>query len=182
MLNNAIIYIKVASETIDALNLLMDENTKDDIIKIRRYIITRALCLPFNPDSNDNILVSLMEVNINFVSNITKQVHNDIMKYLENIRMPSMEENLAYVNELREQNKNKTLAIMNTKTQDERDLISQLKNIGIKYVDIEDENKPDVNEELNINDDDGEEDFVKKGEDEGNDDDLDEDNYGFLYS
>lgn len=182
MLNNSIIYIRVASDTIKTLNLLMDENTKDDIIKIRRYIITRALCLPFNPDSNDNILVSLKEVNINFVSNITKQIHNDIMKYLENVKMPTAEENLAYVNELREQNKNKTLAIMNTKTQDERDLITQLKNIGIKYVDNDDDNKPVVNEEIVINDDDGEEDFIKKPEDEGNDDDLDEDNYGFLYT
>ena len=186
LLNSAIVTIQTILKHMDEFSNLVDEYNIQDILRIKHFLTCRALCLPFNPDiARNSILNATLDVSNTFVKDITKVVYTNIAKYLKMIKMPTMEENVQFINSIREQNKNKTLNVMNTKTQDERNLMNTLKKIGLKY---EDGNEETVhtNPEKEQNDDEieqeGEAEFLKGDEEEYNEDDLDTANYGFIYS
>ena len=61
-----------------------------------------------------------------------------------------MEENIEFLNKKREENKQKKLSILNDKTVEENQLISNLKKAGIKH-DLMDDNKEDNEDDNNIN-------------------------------
>jgi hypothetical protein len=97
--------------------------------------------------------------------------------------MPTVEENISFINTIREQNKIKTLSVMNTKTPEERNLMMALKKIGLQYQD--DNDQDDEKEQYNINDDyanyDKDDEIVLKDQEEyGDDEEIDD--YGFIYS
>ena len=183
LLQNAIECINQMLKHLQTLNECIDQYNKQDIMRIREFVTARALCLPCNPDlAQNNMLHASVAVSSNFVHAYTSNLFTALIKYMKMVKMPTVEENVAFINEIREKNKKETLAIMNTKTRDERELMNTLKKIGLKYDEDGDE-KPKINPEMNdIPDDAGEEDFIKPAEDNDNDDNLDEDNYGFLYS
>ena len=85
-------------------------------------------------------------------------LYTTLVKYLQSIKMPTPEENIAMINAIREENKNKTLSVMNKKTQDDRDLMNQLKKIGIPgYMGMFEDTEPPMKppqekaEEKNLN-------------------------------
>jgi len=166
--------IRGVLQDINILNKMVDDNLKNDIIRVRRFIIARALCLPCNPVLDNTILKTTINVSSNFIFNISREIHNNIMKYLENTKMPTVEDNIAFINSIREQNKIKILANMNSKSQQERDLLSELKKIGIKHLMEGEEQEIEINKEIVVDDDDGEKDFEKRDEDYDNDDDMDD--------
>lgn len=178
LFNNNINDINFIIDKIDDLNKYINKYNRQDIIRIKEYIIARALCLPCNPDDSiNNILISPVDSDNNFIFNISREVHNLIVNYLINSKMPTNEDNVKFINVIREQNKNKILSMMNSKSQDDRDLMLQLKKIGMKY---DDEEQQNINGERI--EEDGEQEFVVKDEGEVNEDDLDNEDYGFIYA
>lgn len=171
-------------EDIDKLYEIVDEYNINNVQYITEYILTRALCLPFNPDiasENNDILFSSIPTSENFVKNTTKNMFNLISKYMNYSIMPTIEENMNFINKLREENKRKTLDKMNIKTNEERSLIDELKKYGMREeVEYMMEGDPEeyvedfelntmYNKTLNnneMNDNDGEEEFLMIGEEE----------------
>jgi len=188
LLDMAISELQIIDQKLKELTTLYNEYNEKDIDIIHKYILTRSLCLPFNPDiAQNNILKSSIEVSGNFVESITKRIYVSVVKYLNAVKMPSEEENLDFVNKLREKNKEKKLSFMNQKTQEERELYDQFKQIGIKHDNFETEDYDEESKEDNkiiydnIEMNDGENDFLVQNDDEYDDDNLDHENYGFLH-
>ena len=103
--------------------------------------------------------------------------------------MLNTEEQIEFINKIRESNKVDILAKLNKKSRDEIDIEKEMKKYGIKY---EDDNNDDdiiapleINKEKTDNDyeNEGEEDFELDMED-GEDDDeyMATYNYGFIYA
>jgi hypothetical protein len=104
--------------------------------------------------------------------------------------MFNFEEQVDFINIIREKNKFDILAKMNKKTRDEKDIEKELKKYGLKIKeDVEDidyeDNKPDVNINLlpNSNEIEGEHEYDIRNEDEIDDDDsMERQEYGFIYA
>ena len=103
--------------------------------------------MPFSPESVENGKIrSEVDLPREFVELNAK----NIMKYMLNIfdvsTFPTMEDNIEFLNKKREENKQKKLSILNDKTVEENQLISNLKKAGIRnnLMDVE-ENKDDEN-------------------------------------
>jgi len=198
LLQSAITSIRDIMKEMDRLTECINEDNKADIVRIKKYIAARAICLPCSPDnSKNNILYASINVSNGFATQISKHIFTILMKYLHSVDMPTMEDNIKFINTIREQNKVKILNNMNTKTMEERDLMNSLKKIGLKYDENEDEAPPalnpvshDDNADGNTdNDADLDDEFFEEEmeyalgpEDEYNDEDLDRAEYGFIYS
>jgi hypothetical protein len=184
LLNNAIKSIKSMMKYADGLSEVADQYNIQDIKRIKNIVIARSLCLPFNPDiARNNILYASVEVSNAFVNTLIKQVYTTVNKYLVATRMPTAEENTSFINTIREQNKIKTLSVMNTKTPEERNLMMALKKIGLQYQD--DNDQDDEKEHYNVNDDyaneyDKDDEIILKDQEEYGDEEIDD--YGFIYS
>lgn len=184
LLKSAITCIQDILKDFDKLVIGIDEYNKQDINRIKKYISARALCLPFNVDNaKNNILYASVEVSNDFVSRICKYIFDNVIAYMRMVKMPTIEDNTKFINTIREQNKVKILNVMNTKSVEERELMNTLKKFGIKYQEGDDEIVP-VNPEITtINPDiEGENEFDKGNEDEYDDNNLDVEDYGFIFS
>ena len=186
LIDNAINYIKNIIKDLYKLNKVLNDDISNEINKINLYILSRVICLPFTPDNVDNnILKSLVDIPMNFIEKNSK----DILKYILNIfnisTFPTMEENIDFLNKKREENKQKKLSILNNKTVDDNQLITNLKKAGIKnnLMDNDDEElneKFDINEMYNSNE---KNDKPLSAIDEDNDDeDMLYEDMGFIYS
>jgi len=180
-------------------NIVTDEN-RQDINRINAYVCVRAMCLPCNPDLHVNkYLTSIMDVPQNFVENNAKKIYNSVILFLKNSNFPSVNEITDFLNSKREENKQKKLNILNNKTVEENQLISRLKQAGIKNdlmkldkIDEYDDNKPDnLNNLHDMNDiynnklddiEDAESEYKLDQDDYDNDDILDRFDMGFIYS
>jgi len=184
LLKNAITSIHEILRDIDNLVNISNEYYTQDIIRIKKYILCRALCLPCNVNINTNgVLNTSINVTNGFVNNLMKLVYTTVTRYLRFSKMPTIEENIAFITKIREENKRKILQVMDTKTADERNLMNVIKKIGLKYEDDAD-NELELNQ-YNINDDynDFEKDeLILKDQEEYDDLDDDIQDYGFIYS
>ena len=147
IVDKSIKYIKDIIKDIYKLNKVLNDDVIVDINRINLYILSRALCLPFSPESVENGKIrSEVDLPKEFVELNAK----NIMKYMLNTfdvsTFPTMEENIEFLNKKREENKEKKLSILNYKTVEENQLISNLKKVGIKndLMNIED-NIYDIN-------------------------------------
>ena len=186
--------IKNVIPMLNKLNRVYNDEIKQDIDKINAYVVSRAMCLPSNPELNvNNYLVAMMPMPANFIENNAKNIYNEIVKILKFAKFPSMEENIEFLNKKREENKQMKLNILNNKTVEENQLISKLKKAGIKHNlmkmdldEIQEEN--DVNNDIYQNDENddvsqGENDFSLHQEDYDDDDEsMDAEDMGFIYS
>ena len=172
------------------LNKYVNEYTRQDIYRINQYVVCRSLCLPFNPDIAQNgILFATVNVTAGFVQGLTKLVFARMIKYLKAAKMPTLEENVAFINNIREQNKDKILKAMNSKTADERNEMMAIKKIGLNVPGTAENLDTDMqNEETyNFNDQYEAEDVVEDDEfrlldQDDNDDTLDYNEFGFLHA
>jgi hypothetical protein len=100
--------------------------------------------------------------------------------------MLNQEEQIDFINKIREINKFDILARMNRKTREEIDIEKEMKKYGIKYEDDNDDIAPlEINKEKTDKDYDneGEEDFELDMEDADDDDEyMSTYNYGFIYA
>ena len=137
---NTDILLKSAIETIreilvdlQDLNKIKTEDNKNDIERINAYIVARALCLPCNPENTiGNVLIPVIEVKTNFIEENAGRIYSRILNSIKNSKFLSFEENTAFINTMRERNKQIKLSILNNKTVEENNLISALKKAGIK--------------------------------------------------
>ena len=121
---------------------------------------------------------------------INKDIVKSVISIVKNGKMFNLEEQVDFINIIREKNKFDILAKMNKKTRDEKDIEKELKKYGLKIKeDVEDidyeENKPDVNINLlpNSNEIDGENEYDLRNEDEIDDDEnMERQDYGFIYA
>ena len=189
LLNVSIDTINNMIEHINILNAITNDDNKQDIYRIKAYITARAMCLPCNPENNiGGVLKSSIKTPINFVDDISRNIHNSVIQLLKTNKIPTIEENIEFINSIREKNKNQTLSIMNKKTMEERNIINELKKLGIPNVvndDIPEEGgEIIINKEIVDNgDDEGEDDFKVEDEEHDFGDYLNDGcNCGFIYS
>lgn len=185
IIESSIKNIKEFLDENNKLNILMCESTRVNIILIKTYIISRVLCYPCNVDNSiGNILKPSVKTSEDFIKNISKNIYDDILKSFKYNYMPTIEDNLKFINTIREQNKNKTLSIMNKKTQEQRDEINALKKFGITNTEINDNNDTEYNDNVNEflypdndNDNEGEKEFRMSPEENEFEDGNDLDDY-----
>lgn len=175
-------YVKIINNTItelDKLNSITDNST--DIINIRRIAIIRILSLPAVPETAKNKKL-IPSIEISNYQEIMKEIITTVINIINNSHMLNLEEQIDFINKIREQNKFDILARMNKKTREEKDIEKELKKYGLQYNEEE-----DFNNEVNANPIDAE----IEGENEyelDNEDYMDEDesmeysNYGFIYA
>jgi len=108
------------------------EDNEIDTERINRYIVSRALCCPFNPDELVNGSLSSHIINNSTIQELAKNIYTDILKIIE-LTFPTAEENINFLNEQREKNKQNKINILNDKSVEENLLIKELKKAGIKH-------------------------------------------------
>jgi len=161
---------------INKLQQIATEYSALEIKKIINYIMIVSLCLPFDPynsKDNNNVLIYSGNASSNFVNNIVVNMYSSLMEYLKNVRMPTLEENINYRNSIRETNKNKLLNTMNNQTTDDRNLMLELKKIGVKHEMNNNDNDIDINDNTEQVDND----FENDNNDNDFEDDYSEDDY-----
>jgi hypothetical protein len=175
------------------LNKVYNDEVLQDIEKINAYVVSRAMCLPSNPELNvNNYLVAMTDMPVNFIENNVKNIYSEMVNILKFAKFPTMAENIDFLNKKREENKQMKLNILNNKTVEENQLISNLKKAGIKH-DLMKMDLDEIQEENNVNDiyQNDENDDVSKGEydyrmhEDNYDDDDDSmvaEDMGFIYS
>lgn len=137
LLKESIYKINDIMEHIIKIEKYINEYNALEIKKMIHYIIIISICLPFVPSEsnrNNNILShNGNEVSIGFVNKIVTSMYSALIEYLNITKLPTSEDNTNYQNSIRETNKNKILNTMNTQTTDERNLMVELKKIGLKH-------------------------------------------------
>ena len=185
LVDNSIKYIKDILRDIYKLNKVVNDDVIVDINRINSYILSRVICLPFSPESVENgILRAEVELPNGFVELNAKNNLKYIIDIFKISTFPTMEENIDFINKKREENKQKKLSILNDKTVDDNQLISNLKKAGIKndLMDIE-ENK-DIGGNINDMYDNEEkiENKLSAIDEDTDDESMMYDDMGFLYS
>jgi len=117
---------------LNKLNSILVEDNEIDTERINRYIVSRALCCPFNPDELVNGSLSSNIINNSTIQELAKNIYTDILKIIE-LTFPTAEENINFLNEQREKNKQNKINILNDKSVEENLLIKELKKTGIKH-------------------------------------------------
>jgi len=185
LVDNSIKYIKDILRDIYKLNKVVNDDVIVDINRINSYILSRVICLPFSPESVENgILRAEVELPNGFVELNAK----NNLKYLIDIfrisTFPTMEENIEFINKKREENKQKKLSILNDKTVDDNQLISNLKKAGIKndLMDIDENN--DIGGNINdmYDNEEKNENKLSAIDEDTDDESMMYDDMGFLYS
>jgi hypothetical protein len=188
-------YIAIITNTLNELDklnsIINDENIKD-IINIRRIAVLRVMALPssFENAVNKTFIPTQDKISREVFDVINKEIVKSVISIIKNSKMFNFEEQVDFINIIREKNKFDILAKMNKKTRDEKDIEKELKKYGLKIKeDVEDidyeENKPNVNTNLlpNSNEIDGENEYDLRNEDEIDDDEfMDRQDYGFIYA
>ena len=117
---------------LNKLNSILVEDNEIETERINRYIVSRALCCPFNPDELVNGSLSSHIINNSTIQELAKNIYTDILKIIE-LSFPTAEENINFLNEQREKNKQNKINILNDKSVEENLLIKELKKAGIKH-------------------------------------------------
>lgn len=188
--NVSIAYITKINNTLnelDKLNSIINNDNINDIINIRRIAVIRMMSLPSSINNISNKKYVSPSIDIDNYADILKDIINSSINIITNSRMLNTEEQIDFINKIRESNKSDILAKLNRKTREENDIEKELKKYGIKYDDdIDDNIAPiEINREKNDNDyeNEGEEDFeLDMEDDEGDDEYMSTYNYGFIYA
>jgi hypothetical protein len=144
------------------------------------------IALPSSTDNISNKKYVSPSIDIDNYQDILKDIINSSMNIINNSHMLNTEEQIDFINKIREINKFDILAKLNRKTREEIDIEKEMKKYGIKYEDDNDDIAPlEVNKEKTDIDyeNEGEEDFELDMEDEEGDDEyMSSYNYGFIYA
>ena len=145
------------------------------------------MSLPSSPENIENKKYT-PSINIKNYQDILKDNINTVINIINNGRMLNMEEQIDFINKIRESNKIDILTKMNKKSREELDIEKEMKKYGIKFEEDYNDDNPktiEINKEKTDGDyeNEGEEDFELDMED-GEDDDeyMSTYNYGFIYA
>jgi len=189
LIKDALPFINQINEIIkelDKLSSIINDDNIIDINQIRAILVIRCMCLPAYPDITSNAkLISKIKIDGQLHKTIINDIANKVFKIIQDGKMPTLEDQINYINKIREQNKDKILATLNKKTAEEKDIFKELKKIGLPS--IIDDNDDDIGlikvnpEKKEEGEDEGEQEFSLHVEDEEYDD-IDMANYGFIYA
>ena len=184
--SDAMQFIKSINQTIielDNLSSIINSDNINDIIKIRSVFIIRAMCIPAFPDiSTTAKLTSKISIDGDLHKTIIKDIKTQIFKIIKENNMPTLEEQVNYINKVREENKAKILLSLDKKTREEKDVIKEMKKIGFNIDEDPEDNTAHNNEDGDNFEKSGEAEIVVHGEGYDNDDNLDNDEWGFITS
>jgi len=139
------------------------------------------MCIPAFPDiSTSANLTSKITIEKDLHKTILKDIKTAVFKIIKDNNMPTLQEQINYINKVREENKDKILSSLNKKSREEKDILKEMKKIGFNV----DEDPDDDTKYNNDNGDnfevEGENEHKFHGEDYDNDDNLDNEEYGFI--
>lgn len=182
-------FIAKINETIkelDKLASIINDDNITDIHQITSIIVIRCMCLPSFPDIHVNAkLIPSISISNEINKSIVSDINKKIFGIIQNSKMPTLEDQINYINNIREENKNKILATLNKKTREEKETLKEIKKIGLQVDDYDDDDNIKINQDNNDNyENEGEREYEIGAEDDGdeNDDNLDFYNYGFIYA
>ena len=132
LIDNSIRNLRDIIMDLNKLNSVLIEDNEIDTERINKYIVSRALCSPFNPDEIVNGSLSSDLVNNSIIQELSRIIYTDILKIIE-LTFPTAEDNINFLNEQREKNKQNKINMLNDKTVEENLLIKELKKAGIKH-------------------------------------------------
>ena len=132
LIDNSIRNLRDIMIDLNKLNRVLIEDNEIDTERIIKYIVSRALCSPFNPDEIDNGSLKSELVDNSIIQEISRSIYIDILKVIE-LTFPTAEDNINFLNEQREKNKQNKINVLNDKTVEENILIKELKKAGIKH-------------------------------------------------
>lgn len=147
LLTNSIKDLRDIIIDLKELNKIYNDDNENDIDIINKYIVSRALCCPFNISNTSNGKIISDIISSEYIRNITSSVYKDVNNNVISIKFPTLEENIDFLNKQREKNKQEKLNALNKMSVEENALIKELKKAGIKNELIED--KKEDNDETN---------------------------------
>ena len=183
-------FIKIINNTInelDKLNSIISDDNLSEIINIRRIAIIRIISLPAIPENSINKkLIPSIDIDNDVYKELFKEIINKTIDIINNNKMLNLEEQINFINKIREENKFILLSKLNKKTLDEKNIEKELKKYGITYEDQDDDEILEVNKDKG-NDNDIENDGEKEHDLDMEDDESDDEymihsEYGFIYS
>ena len=136
LLENSINDLKNIIIDLKDLNNIYNDEIENDINLINKYIVSRALCCPFNIDETLNEKIISNVINQQYIQKITNNIYETVLKIIK-LSFPSIEENIDFLNKQREENKQGKIKILNDKTVEDNKLIKEMKKAGIKHAIIQ---------------------------------------------
>lgn len=146
LLTNSIKDLRDIIIDLKELNKIYNDDIENEIEFINKYIVSRALCCPFNIDNTLNGKIISDIISSQYIYKITASVYEDVFKIIK-ITFPTLDENIDFLNKQREKNKQEKIKAFNKITVEENALIKELKKAGFKQ-DLLAEKKED-DEEIN---------------------------------
>lgn len=132
LLTNSIKDLRDIIIDLKELNKIYNDDIENDIDIINKYIVSRALCCPFNIDNTLNGKIISDIISSQYINKITASIYKKVLKRIK-IKFPTIEENIDFLNEQREKNKQEKLKAFNKITVEENALIKELKKAGFKH-------------------------------------------------
>ena len=124
------------------LNKIYNDDIENEIEIINKYIVSRALCCPFNIDNTLNGKIISDIISSQYIYKITASVYEDVFKIIR-ITFPTLDENIDFLNKQREKNKQEKIKAFNKITVEENALIKELKKAGFKQELLADKKEDD---------------------------------------
>jgi len=131
LLTNSIKDLRDIIIDLKELNKIYNDDIENEIEFINKYIVSRALCCPFNIDNTLNGKIISDIISSQYIYKITASVYDDVFKIIK-ITFPTLEENIDFLNKQREKNKQEKIKAFNKITVEENALIKELKKAGFK--------------------------------------------------
>ena len=146
LLTNSIKDLRDIIIDLKELNKIYNDDIENEIEIINKYIVSMALCCPFNIGNTLNGKIISDIISSQYIYKITASVYEDVFKIIK-ITFPTLDENIDFLNKQREKNKQEKIKAFNKITVEENALIKELKKAGFKQ-DLLAEKKED-DEEIN---------------------------------
>ena len=147
LLTNSIKDLRDIIIDLKELNKIYNDDIENEIEIINKYIVSRALCCPFNIDNTLNGKIISDIISSQYIYKITSSVYKDVFKIIR-ITFPTLEENIDFLNKQREKNKQEKIKAFNKITVEENALIKELKKAGFKQ-ELLAEKKEEDDDEIN---------------------------------
>ena len=143
------------------------------------------------PSSIDTVVnkkfIPSIEIDKEIHEELLKEIVISIINNIKNCHMLDLNEQIDFINQIREKNKFDILARMNKKTREDKEIEKELKKYGLKYNEeiLDNEAEPEINNEKgeNFEENEGEEEYKVDMEDGDSDDEyMVGSNNGFIYA
>jgi hypothetical protein len=124
--------IHLFKETLQKLDGKYDQIDAATLLHVLRYVVSRAMCLPANPEDahGDKLFLTEM-VDASFLSKVLKNVVDTVFSTVQTAAMPSWEDQQNFITKMRELQKVETLKVLNSQTEDDRQVIVEAKKLGL---------------------------------------------------